>query len=656
MTSRAERRRIERNRGTRRNDADAPGPAVVALANESRSLRWGWIAALIVVTIVAYSNSFSGVFLFDDGPNITNSNLIRSFTPLNDLLFATTRPTLQVSLAINYAMASTDPVLSTWGFHLVNLLIHIAAGLTLFGFIRRTLLLPTFGETFRRSAVWFAGVVALLWMVHPLNTQSVTYIVQRSESMMGLCYLLTMYCFLRGATARAGMIWYVAAAIALVVGLGSKAVIVTAPVAVLLYDRSFLTSSFKESLRRRWRVYLAMFLAWSMLLITGLVQYIFFNDAGTAAIGFGYTGASAWNYLLTQPGVILHYLRLAMWPHPLVLDYGWPFVTNVAHALVPGIVVIGFLAATIWALVKHPRIGFVAACFFLILSPTSTFIPIKDAAFEHRMYLPLISVVVLLVFSVYRLGRNALSAHAFRIGAGVTVAILVGLLAGMTWNRNLDYHDSITMWRSVVEARPESGRAYVNLAAEMLIANRNDEVIPVLEKAIELEPPLAQAQREIEWFSVRYQLGNALVREQRAEESLEHFARAEQIAPHDIRAYVNHGNALSVLRRYSDAADKFREAINSQPISVKSKDLGRAYFNLGNMLRHLGLRDEAIEAYKTVATMRPGYIRAQIAYADMLMFGGSTDEARAIYEHVLRRDPNHATAQSRLKQIEMSSP
>ena len=303
----------------------------------------------------------------------------------------TGRPLLNLSFAVNYAISG----LNVWSYHAANLAIHVLAALLLFGILRRTFLLPRWAEflsaAFAEPALrlgCLALAIALLWAIHPLQTESVTYIVQRAESLVGLFYLLTLYCFIRGATSGRGRSWYAAAVLACLLGMASKEVMVSAPLMVLLYDRAFLAGSFREAWRRRYGVYLALASTWLLL---GWLVIVAGNRGGSA--GFG-AGVGSWAYLCTQFGAIVHYLKLSVWPHPLLLDYGPDTVPMTLEILPDAILVVLLGLATLVALWRWPKIGFLGAWFFAILAPTSSIVPVAtQVVAEHRMYLPLAAVV-----------------------------------------------------------------------------------------------------------------------------------------------------------------------------------------------------------------------------------------------------------------------
>jgi hypothetical protein len=371
-------------------------------------------ASLIVAAITAaFANSFRGAFVFDDTLAIENNQTIRHLWPIGPvlsppLLGATVagRPLLNLSFAINYALGGRNP----WGYHAVNLSIHILAALLLFGILRRTFRLPRLRNRFGPAATPLALVITLLWALHPLQTESITYIAQRAESGCGLLYLLVLYCALRGATGKgegetsrgdlpcspshslpispSAFLWYSAAILACLLGTAFKEVIVSAPLFVLLYDRTLLSGSFRQAVRQRWALYLGL------LATEGLLAYIVKTMSLPAS--FLKEGVNACTYCRTQPEVIFHYLRLCFWPWPLCVDYCWPVATTLGQVL-PGLIVLGLLAAaTLYGLLRRTTWSLLGAWFFLILAPTSSILPLYQLATEHRLYLPLTAVLTAL--------------------------------------------------------------------------------------------------------------------------------------------------------------------------------------------------------------------------------------------------------------------
>jgi len=290
----------------------------------SSSNRWSVVlggALLILAALAVYRNSFAGPFIFDDALSIQENATIRHLWPIwqplspphDGFITVAGRPIINLSLAVNYAGGGYD----VWGYHALNLAVHILAGLALFGIVRRTLLRPRFNGRFDAVADGLAFAVALLWMVHPLQTESVTYIVQRAESIMGLFYLLTLYFFIRGADSARSRWWYVLCVIACALGMASKEVMASAPLMVMLYDRTFVSGSFRETWRRHWKLYVALAGTWVVLGYLMFFTANYGNDLANTRLQW----VGRWAYLLTEPGVILHYLQLSVWPHPLCFDY-----------------------------------------------------------------------------------------------------------------------------------------------------------------------------------------------------------------------------------------------------------------------------------------------------------------------------------------------
>lgn len=635
------------------------------------------IAALIIalLTTVAYISSFRGVFLFDDIRHIVaNADLLAPDAIARAL--STDRPLVALTFVMNVRLAATPPgeALSPVGFHAVNLLIHITAALALLGVIRRTLLLPIFQDRFHRHALPLAFAIAAIWAVHPLQTQSVTYIVQRGESLMGLCYLLTLYCYIRGATAECNKhIWYIASIVVCAAGMASKGVMVTAPLLIALYDRCLLTQSWLSTLRRRWPVLLGLFLTLILLVVIDVAPGILTTGAKRASVGFSYQNAAVegptWlHYFFTQPLVILHYLRLSIWPNPLILDYYWPFEQSFANAL-PSLIAISVMGlATLWLLWKKPPLGFVAAAFFIILAPTSSIIPIKDAIFEHRMYLSLAAVVSLIVIGIYTLlqrwWRNAnLSITARKLSVSLPMIVVLTSLAAATYARNLDYQSAERMWRDALTKQPGHLRAMNNLAAELI--SRAD-TINNPQQAADLRNEACNYFREIfehdmtrvdlPIYAVQYGLANCLVNEGDVEAALPLFEAAVTIQPRFLKAHIQYGNALSKLDRHAEAAERFRAAAEAGKLDKPGERplIALAHHNRGNELFRLKQYNAAIEAYETAASISSQYAKSWYMAGQCWEILQDPDRARQAYQTLLKYIPNHNDARQRLNVLDQN--
>ena len=569
-----------------------------------------WFGALLgaaiiaVAAVIAYANSFSGMLVFDDEFWIVQNSSVHRLWPIWSVLFPARaaavggRPLVNLTVALNYAAGGVH----VWGYHAVNLIIHILAACTLFGIVRRTLSLPKIRDRFRSAATPLALAIALLWTVHPLQTAAVTYIIQRTESLVSLFYLLTLYCVIRGAaSAQSAGNWYMGATLSCLLGMLTKEVMATAPLIVLLYDRTFLSGSFRQALSARLKLYLSLAATWAVipwvLISTG------FHNGST---GGGAGGFTYWTYLLTQPGVLLHYLGQVFWPTGLSLDWGWPAVHTLGTAVLPGLLIVALLGLTVWALVKRPALGFLGAWFFVILAPTSSFVPVRDAAFDHRVYLPLAAIAVAVVLASYSLCGRLFSpatgehAPATRLPAAVLGIALLAVAVALGWGtveRNALYASDVTIWQDAVEKNPDHSRSHLNLGVERLdrARGRTAEAISDYEQALTLKPDLAEAHCD---------LGLALSAVGRTPQAIDHLRQAVAIDPNyvDAKTYL-----ACLLANTGDSADAMELCYRALTIDP---DNATAHNNLGHILEGVGQREEAIKHYRRALASEPEYPEA----------------------------------------------
>jgi len=398
--------------------------------DQGRPLPKSGLASTVLLAIVlagaagwAYSTSFPGVFVLDDKFGIVDNPNIKALWPLTRAMWAppempvSGRPVASLTLVINYALTPTDVrdvmtpggpgappemaerfLRNVWGYHFFNLTLHVFAALALFGVVRRTLLSDRLRPRFAADSTALAFIVSLGWLVHPLLTDAVTYVVQRTEVLMGLFYLLTLYCAIRAGERTLPVVrrkWWMAAAIAAcALGMGSKQTMIGAPLMVWLWDwlfgpdaRDGARASDERNLR--WRLYAGLAATW--VILGALVA----AERWPHSIGFNREGWTPWTYLLTQTGVIVHYLRLSLVPSPLVLDYdGWPMARSVLEVAPHAAFLTLLLGATVFAIVRRQPWGFPGGWFFATLAPSSSVLPLAtEVAAERRMYLPLAALV-----------------------------------------------------------------------------------------------------------------------------------------------------------------------------------------------------------------------------------------------------------------------
>ena len=525
-------------------------------------------ACIVLAVIIAcvFANGLNTPYMFDDVYWIRDNPAIRTLWPPS----SARRPLGYYSLQLDYAVHGNG----VFGYHLVNIAIHAAAAVVLFLLIGKSLQCSARvfdpAETLDRrspgiNSTWLAFAAALLWAIHPLQTSSVTYLIQRFESLMGLGFLLCLYGVLRGATAAgksSKWSWYVLAWLAYCGSIASKEIAAACPLVVLLYDRAFLAGSWRGAVKQRWPLYLAFLppLGWLAATMRGTLS----SEDGSNA-GFGYQGVTPWEYLRSQGGVILHYLRLSFWPDSLCLDYGWPVATSPLAIYLPGAIVLALLFLSLWAMWKLPKLGFLGLSFFLILAPTSSIMPIADLAFEHRMYLPLAAVVILAVLAVDRLlARQLADAGARRKWFLAVTGCCAAALAVRTIVRNQDYRNPYTMWAKVARQSPHNARAHTNLAFLLDAAGKNAEAIVHLEAAMRATPKYPRA------YSFR---GDMLAKQGETDAAIRLYHEALQIHPRYVTAHLHLAKVL--LFQNKDYAGTLAAAHAVQQIDPTSREAAK---------------------------------------------------------------------------------
>lgn len=639
-----------------------PYPGLAAKEGGS-AVAW-WAAGIVVATVASYHNSFSVPLFFDDKASIVKNASIRDLAALGDVLWpppeagTAGRPLLNLSFALNYAAGG----LKVWGYHAVNLAVHVAAAWVLFGLVRRTLRTPVMREKFGGVATEQAGVVALLWAVHPLQTESVTYVSQRAEALVGFFYLLTLYAFVRGAENDAGCAgaqvrgsagrgWRWLAVGAFFAGVLTKEIVATAPVVALAYDAVFLAGSVRAAWQRRRGFYVALASGW-----LGLALLMAGSELGARGVGFG-AKLSWWESVATEFEAVALYLKLSVWPHPLVIDYGVTPARGGVVGAVSAATVLAAVAGTVMALRRRPVWGFAGVCVLVILAPTSSVVPLEfQPIAEHRMYLALAGIIAAAVAGTYAwAGRRT-------IWAGVAIAC--GFVE-MTIARNHDYRSEEAIWRDTIAKRPDNWRAHNALGQELFRQQRIEEGITAVEAALRIN------QTEAKLFS-NYANALALPMVGRWPEAITAGERAVQLDPGDVDARDALANVLLRVGRAGEAAEQFEALSRLRPeaAAVRSNwcdalrqtgrlaeailqgdaalrlrpDFPEAHGNLGLALADAGRPAEAMAHYEAALRLRPGYVEVLNNLSVVLMNSGRLEEARVRIDEAVRLKPDYAEA------------
>jgi tetratricopeptide (TPR) repeat protein len=622
------------------------------------------VAAVLAVAIGAvYGPALNAPFIFDDVDTITRNESITTLWPLigtdahrgplnaRPNVPTAARPLVNLSFAINYKFGQLNPV----GYHTVNAIIHFLSAMLLWAIVRRTLRLPYFGGRFERAADWLAFAVAILWAIHPLQTETVIYATQRTELMMALFYLATLYCSLRYWLAfplpfREGLgegslqiaqnrnhriIWLTLATLACVAGMASKEVMVSAPLIVLLFDRTFISGSLFAALRKSWPLYVALAATWIPLVILSM------GSPHGGAAGFN-LGAPVFVWWFTQAKILWLYLKLAIWPSPLLIHYQLPYVTTTLEVCLYGLTLVLLGLGILVLLWRNHPVGFLGTCIFAILAPTSIIPVVTEMAAERRMYLPLAALIILFVIGGYWLAQAILvqrsgkqmAAPAFR---PLTIAIpmlVIAIICGVASAKRLEvYQRPFDLWQQVLRYQPENDTAHGAIGNYLDIAGDLPGAIEHFGEAVRIRPDLAQS---------RFNLGVVLYRSNAFNKAAAQFAEGARLSPTDERMPGNLAGALALAGRNEEALVAIRTALQLSP------DDWTFHNNKGEILKNLGRHQEAIEAYQQALRLNPGALMIYGEIADNYFKINQPENAMATLQLGLQQ----ATAQGDRKKVE----
>jgi tetratricopeptide (TPR) repeat protein len=540
----------------------------------------GWahrypLAVVWLLALLAYASSFAGAFVFDDLQHVRDNLRIRDLETL--LSWSGYEPLRHryvgyLTFAVNYALGRLNPL----DYHLVNFVIHAVNAGLVYALVLLCFRTPRLRDSaVAGSAQAIAFFAAALFATHPLQTQAVTYIVQRFTSLATLFYLLTVVGFLRwrlarelGDASRAKRVaLYAGLLVSAVLGMKTKEIAFTAPLTVALCELSFF-----DHLPWRRRLFLVPIAATMLIIPLGVLSTASLSPAAVAEATRVQTTVSRVDYLLTQAPVLVTYLRLLVWPAGQNLDHDFP----IAHALLePRVLAAALLLAALAAVAaflyrqtsaraERRRLdpaarlaGFGIAWFFLALAVESTLVPIVDVLYEHRVYLPSVGLFcgagVLVALGLHRLQPR----HAAR-GLVVGAAVLSVVLGAATFKRNRAWASEISIWSDAAEKSPNKSRPHLNLGTALVQAGRLEEASVALGRAVARDPAS---------FYARAQLGAALLALGRAGEAEAELREAVRLAPRDPEALFNLGIVLLRTGRKDEARPVLTRFLEVAPAS-----------------------------------------------------------------------------------------
>jgi tetratricopeptide (TPR) repeat protein len=645
------------------------------------------IAFLIITAIgfIAYSNTFDAPFHFDSLESIRDNELIRDLGNLKDIFQKyKTRPIGYASFAVNYALGG----LNLFGLHFVNILIHIINAFLVF--ILTGLILKTPKANLPPAqAKWVALFAALVFAVHPIQTQAVTYIVQRLTALAALFYLLSLigylkYCLMamqeEPDRKRRQYQWLAFSLIAALFGMFTKEITFTIPFAVILLDIALFRSSLREvkASFKRLLPFLCLIPVIPCLYLSGS-----FVQSTDQVIPGSHTLISHKEYIYTQFNVIRTYIRLLFVPVNQNLDYNYPlyqYFFNMPTVL-SFLLILALITLGAFLFKRGERVsGFCILFFFLALSVESSLIPIEDVIFEHRLYLPMAGFSMVVSYAFFRYGPRLFKASGedpYPVPFKVVLGGLILVLAVLTYNRNQVWKSDLALWQDIVNKSPGNYRAHNNLGNAYKRDNRIDLAVIEYRKALNTFPEYTNALNNLaNAYEKKGIMDSALIYYEKAlkltsgsarhadkhrivltnmagiysnlgmaDSAISYNQAVVKIAPDDYTAHYNLAINYERKRLFNEAIRQYQKCLRINPAFIS------AHYNLGNLYNRMDRKESAIQAYQAVLKTDSLHLKARNNLALIFFSKGMTAHAEAELNKILSIDPGFAMAHYNLGNI-----
>jgi len=502
---------------------------------------------------------------------------------------------------------------------------------------------------------------ALIFITHPLQTQAVTYIIQRHASLAAMFYLLSVYFYMKARSLQQDAPWaelerlrvdekpsglrlktvglYAMCFLCGILAFLTKQNTATLPGAILLveyilFDRTW--QGWKKKLM--WFAPAFFLIGLFILYVSGLfkggIQFGGLLEDVSDILRASERDLGRWVYLCTQLNVLVIYIRLLFFPIGQNLDYMYPFKTGFFDGYTPAafLFLASLVGVAIWQSKKRPAVSFGILWFFITLSIESSIFPIQDALFEHRLYLPMLGFAIVISYFVW----NWISVRKiWRIAISM---LIVTMLGSATYLRNRTYESKLRMWSDVVSKSPQNVRAHYNLGNAFYKKGRPYDAIKSYSEALRIKDNYALA---------HLNLGVVLTEMGRLDDAIRHLSEAERIRPGDARIQISLGNALMRSGRLQDAVGHLSKAVRVAP------GLAEAHNNLGIALAQQGNLKDATEHFLKAAAIEPHDAKIQTNLGQALMLQGDMSKAAEHYIEAIRIDPAYAEAHLNLGVIRL---
>jgi tetratricopeptide (TPR) repeat protein len=590
--------------------------------------------SIALLCIIIYSNTLNSPFVFDDFPNIKENHYFRLIDPdfqkLYDAGFKSpnpNRPVANISFALNYYFGKYD----VKGYHIVNITIHIINGilvylLALIIFQQASNLPNQKIPQLKGASIPLISLFAtLVFISHPVQTQSVTYIVQRMNSMSAMFYLMSLLLYINGRLTRVK--WkqwalFFGCFVSWVMALGSKEIASTLPFIILLYEWYFFQDLGSNWLRKNIKYFFGLF----AVLGLAVLIYLGWSPFNKILAAYAYRDFTMTQRVLTQFRIVVLYISLLFYPYPSRLNLLHHITTSNSllepiTTLLSLLSIVGLIGLAFYIARRQRLISFCILWFIINLVIESSVIGL-EMIYEHRLYLPMLGFALIVSCLLF----HFLSKQ--RLWAIVVSAVIILFLCTGTYVRNRMWRDSITLWSDVLSKNPQSQRAHSNLGNVLVKQKRFTEAIRHYSEALRIKPDYAKA---------HYNLGNAMEHQGRLNEAIKHFSEAIRIKPNYTKAHNNMGIALSRQGRFDEAIEHFTETLRLKP------DHARAYNNMGIAFARQGRLNEAIGCFSEALKITPHFANAHNNLGNALKKQGRLEEAIRHFSEALRINPGYAT-------------
>ena len=612
------------------------------------------LALIAGIAFLAYSNTFKAPFYLDDWPNIVENESIQinvlTWDRLEQMAEITYKESIRIfsyfTLALNYYLGG----LNVFGYHLINVMIHIATGVLLFWLLMLTFNLPNLKEKYGSFSFEIALFASLVFISHPIQTQSVTYIVQRMSIMAGMFYLLSLVLYVKGRlTSSHGhrIFYFGGTGLSYLLGIFSKENVAILPLFIVLYEFYFL-QDFKLSPKGR----KALFILVGAIFLLVLAGLILWGERYLNVIEEGYKirDFTLKERVLTQFRVVLYYVTLFVYPHPsrLILDYDFPISKTILDpptTFISILIVAGLIGYGIWTAKKRPILSFCILWYFGNLVIESSIFPL-EMVYEHRLYIPSIGPIIL--FSLFlselftrlrmKFADNQILINRLRTFSMVSIIILLSL---GTYERNSFWRDEIKLLEDGVKKSPDKFRPHYNLGVAYQRHDRYQEAIETYKRAI----LLAGRPKRIKTASPYLKsvdadfynnLGVLYRRLGRYPEAIESYCEAIRMKPGYADFYNNLGLAYYAAGKLQEAEKAFRQAIVLKP------DKDEFYYNLGLTLNRLDNHRDAVDVYREAIRINRGNLKAHFNLGLSYSLLGNQSLAKEEYNILKEFDQSRA--------------